>query len=211
MVKKEVKPPLEPKIEYQEQIAEANPGSYQSIRFSKVKYKNNPDLFIDIRLYQRGYNEDGEDVYHPTKKGFQISEKEFKKVVGKYTLLPTTYVHPDIIKKSFDLLYTGHFESAVLQAFKIIEIKVRKKTGATSEDIGVSLIRKAFHPDNGALTDFDLPKSEREAFSNYIAGAFGYYKNACSHRDVEMDFIQAFDRIVVASDLIKAIDRAKKK
>lgn len=207
----EAKPKVEPKIEFQEQISEANSGSYQPIRFSKVKYKNNSDLFIDIRTYQRGYDDDGEDVYYPTKKGFQFSEREFKKIVGKYTILPTTYVHPDIIKKSFDLLNTGQFESAVLQAFKTLEIKLRKKIGATSEEFGVTLIRKAFHPDNGPLTDLELPKSEREAFSNYIAGAFGFYKNPCSHRDVDMDFIQAFERIVVASDLLKAIEKAVKK
>jgi len=71
--------------------------------------------------------------------------------------------------------------------------------------VGSKLIRKAFHPENGPLTDMDLPKAEREAFCNYIAGAFGYYKNPCSHRDVEMNFITAFDRIVVASDLLKVI------
>lgn len=205
------KPKVQPKIEFQEEIAEVNSGSYQPVRFSKVKYKNNPDLFIDIRTYQRGYDDDGEDVYFPTKKGFQFSEREFKKIVGKYTLLPTTYVHPEIIKKSFELLNTGQFESAVFQAFKCLETKLRKKIGATAEEIGVKLIRKAFHPDTGPLTDFELPKSEREAFSNYVAGAFGYYKNPCSHRDIEMDFIQAFDRIVVASDLLKAIDKATKK
>jgi uncharacterized protein (TIGR02391 family) len=208
---KEVKPKVEPKIEFQEQIAEANSGSYQSIRFSKVKYKNNPELFIDIRTYQRGYDDNGENIYFPTRIGFQFTEREFKKIVSKYTLLPTTYVHPEIIKKSFDLLNTGHFDSAVLQAFKILETKLRKKIGATSEEIGVTLIRKAFHPATGLLTDYDLPKSEREAFSNYMAGAYGYYKNPCSHRDVEMDFIQAFERIVVASDLLKTIDKAKKK
>jgi uncharacterized protein (TIGR02391 family) len=208
---KETKPKVGLKIEFQENFAEVNSGSYQPIRFSKVKYKNNPDLFIDIRAYQRGYDDDGEDKYFPTKKGFQFSEREFKKMVGEYTLLPTTYVHPEIIKKSFDLLNTGQFESAVFQAFKCLETKLRKKIGAPAEEIGLKLIRKAFHPDTGSLTDLELPRSEREAFSNYLAGAFGYYKNPCSHRDVEMDFIQAFDRIVVASDLLKAIDKATKK
>jgi len=54
-----------------------------------------------------------------------------------------------------------------------------------------------------------LPKAEREAFCNYIAGAFGFYKNPCSHRDREMDFLSAFDRMVVASDLLKVIENAK--
>ncbi len=65
----------EAKIEYQEFIGEAKSGSYQSIRFSRVKYKNNSETFIDIRIYQRGYDDDGEQVYHPTKKDFNFRKK----------------------------------------------------------------------------------------------------------------------------------------
>ena len=117
-------------------------------------------------------------------------------------------MHPLIVKKSFTLLNTGEFESAVLQAFKTIETKIREKVNATSEEYGIRLIRKAFHPESGPLTDLKLPKGERESFCNYIAGAFGFYKNPCSHRDVELDFSSAFDRIVVASDLLKTIENA---
>lgn len=203
------KPEVEAKIEFQKIIGEANPGSYQPIRFSRVKYKTSPETHIDIRQFQRGYDDDGEDVFFPTKKGFRFLEREFNRVIKEYTLLPKTYVHPKVIKKSFSLLENGEFESAVLQAFKIIETKIREKIDADAKDIGVKLIRKAFNPENGKLADLELPKAEREAFANYIAGAFGYYKNPCSHRDVEMDFISAFDRIVVASDLLKIIDKAK--
>jgi len=51
--------------------------------------------------------------------------------------------------------------------------------------------------------------AEREAFCNYIAGAFGYYKNPYSHMDVKMDSISAFDRIVAESDLLKIIEKPK--
>ena len=122
--------------------------------------------------------------------------------------MPETYVHPVIVEKSFRLLNDSQFESAVLQAFKTIETMIRERIGADQEDIGVKLIRKAFNPENGSLTNYDLPKAERESFCNYIAGAFGYYKNPCSHRDVEMDFISAFERIVVASDLLKIIENS---
>jgi len=61
---------------------------------------------------------------------------------------------------------------------------------------------------SGPLTDHAFPKAERETFCNYMAGAFGYYKNPCSHRDIDMDFISAFERIVVASDLLKVIEES---
>lgn len=199
---------IEAKIEYQKTIGEVKHGGYQPIRFSRVKYKASHETHIDIRQYQRGYDDEGEEEFFPTKKGFRFLEREFNRVIKEYTLLPKTYVHPEIVKKSFSLLESGEFESAVFQAFKTIETSIRNKIGAEAEEIGMKLIRKAFHPENGPLTDYKLPKSEREAFANYIAGAFGYYKNPCSHRDVEMDFISAFDRIVVASDLLKTIEKA---
>lgn len=204
-----MKSEIEAKIEYQEVIGEANPGGYQPVRFSRIKYKAIQEAHIDIRKFQRGYDDEGEEKYFPTKIGFRFPEREFRRVVKEYALMPETYVHPEIVRKSFKLLNDGQFESAVLQAFKTIETKIRKKISAEPENVGVKLIRKAFHPENGPLTDYALPKAEREAFCNYIAGAFGYYKNPCSHRDVEMDFISAFDRIVVASDLLKIIEKSK--
>lgn len=204
-----MKSEIEAKIEYQEVIGEANAGGYQPVRFTRIKYKASPTAHIDIRQFQRGYDDEGEEAFFPTKKGFRFPEREFRKVVKEYALMPETYVHPIIAKKSFSLLNGGQFESAVLQAFKTIETRIREKINASQEEYGVKLIRKAFNPESGPLTDHDLPKAEREAFCNYIAGAFGYYKNPCSHRDIELDFISAFDRVVVASDLLKAIESAK--
>lgn len=199
---------IEEKIEYQQIIGEAKTGSFHPVRFSRVKYKNNDTKFIDIRVYQRGYDDDGEDVYFPTKTGFQFEEKEFEKVVKSWTITPSEYVHPDVMDKSFELLANRQFESAVLQAFKCIEICIRKKANLSQDDYGVKLIRKAFDPQNGALTNYSLPVSEREAMSNFIAGAYGVYKNPCSHRDVEMEFYDAFERIVVASKILKIVEGA---
>lgn len=204
-----MKDEIEAKIEYQEIIGEANPGGYQPVRFTRVKYKASPTAHIDIRQFQRGYKDEGEEAFFPTKKGFRFPEREFRRVVKEYTLMPETYVHPLIVKKSFSLLNAGQFESAVLQAFKTIETRIREKINASEEQYGIKLIRKAFHPESGPLTDPKLPKAEREAFCNYIAGAYGFYKNPCSHRDIELDFLTAFDRIVVASDLLKTIENAK--
>jgi uncharacterized protein (TIGR02391 family) len=191
-----MKSEIEAKIEYQRKIAEANSGGYRPVRFTRIKYKASPESHIDIRQYQRGYDEDGEEAYYPTKVGFRFLESEFRRVIKEYTLIPESYVHPLILKKSLRLLKGEHYESAVLQAFKVLETSVRKLVGAPADEVGISLFRRAFHPDSGPLTDMSLPKAEREAFSHYISGAFGYYKNACSHRDVNMSFISAFLKIV---------------
>lgn len=201
-----MKSEIEAKIEFQEIIAEAKPGSYQPIRFTRIKYKESPTAHIDIRRFQRAPDDDGEDVFHPTKIGFRFPESEFRRVLKEYALMPETYVHPYIAKKSFKLLNDGEFDSAVLQAFKAIETRIRAMIAASLEEYGVKLIRKALNAKTGDLADYELPLSEREAFCNYAAGAFGYYKNPCSHRDLELDTVSAFERIVVASDLIKQIE-----
>ncbi|MBE3112512.1 MAG: TIGR02391 family protein, partial [Acidobacteria bacterium] len=119
-----------------------------------------------------------------------------------------TYVHPAIVKTSFGLLNSGHLDSAVLKAFKAVEMAIRKLVKARADDVGVTLIRRAFHPESGPLSDMSLPKAERESLSHYLAGAFAYYRNPCSHRDVGLDFLSTFERIVVASDLLKIVERA---
>ena len=50
-----------------------------------------------------------------------------------------------------------------------------------------------------------IRESYDDGIFNYMAGAFGFYKNPCSHRDVDMDFIQAFERIFLSNYLLKII------
>ena len=199
---------IKEKIERQDIIGEAKAGSYQPIRFTRVKYKGSDATYIDIRMYQRGYDDEGNDVYHPTKKGFHFPETEFKKVVERWTIMPSAYIHPNVMDKSFELLSTRQFDSAVLQAFKCIEIAIREKGRFSDEDYGVSLIRKAFNSQAGLLTDYSVSVAEREALAHFIAGAYALYKNPCSHKDVKMDFYDAFERIVVASKIMKIVEEA---
>ena len=200
---------IEAKIEFQEEIGEANSGGYQPVRFSRVKYKASPSAHIDIRRFQRGYDDEGDEACYPTKVGFRFPEREFRKVVEKYTLMPQSYVHPILIKKCFSLLESGEFDSAVMQAFKAIEVVTREKIGAPNDMFGERLLKKAFNADDGKLTNMSLPKSERCAFLSYITGAFSFYRNSSAHRDLDLDFVSTFDRIAVASDLIKAIEDAE--
>jgi len=200
---------IEAKIEFQEEIGEANSGGYQPVRFSRVKYKASPTAHIDIRRFQRGYDDDGEEQYFPTKVGFRFPEREFRQVVKKYAVMPESYVHPIIVKKCFSLLNSGEYESAVIQAFKAIETTTREKIGAPADMFGERLLKKAFNPEDGILTNHNLPRAEKFAFLNYITGAFSFYRNSSSHRDIELDFVSSFDRIAVASDLLKAIEEAE--
>jgi hypothetical protein len=73
------------KIERQELIGEVQIKSYEVVRLSRIKYIGNDYNFIDIRMYQRGYSEHSvEDVYYPTKRGAQLREDLFLKLVDAH-------------------------------------------------------------------------------------------------------------------------------
>lgn len=74
-------------IESQEMIKEVQTKGFEVVRLSRVRYRDNPYVFIDLRYFNRGFGEDGEEVFHPTTKGVQIKEELFLKLVNQTVLL----------------------------------------------------------------------------------------------------------------------------
>ncbi|MGA2172723.1 MAG: TIGR02391 family protein [Sedimentisphaerales bacterium] len=198
-------------IEFQELLAESNPGGAYNIRLTRVKYRDNPQPCMDIRTFQRGCDSEGENVYHPTKKGVQLSEDSFQRLISKWKLIPEKLLHREILNRAYHLFLAGEFESAVIQAFKAVEVRVREAAGLQPEDVGTKLMRKAFDPENGPLTDQAVPLAEREALAHLFASGIGLYKNPCSHRHVEMDYHESFEMLNLASHLMKQVDLAIEK
>ncbi|MFO8012698.1 MAG: TIGR02391 family protein [Phycisphaerae bacterium] len=201
------KPSPKPKIERQEVIAETGRRSYEMLRLTRVKYEKNPYTFVDVRLFQRGYNDSGDESYYPTKKGVQLKEKQFQRLIGKWTLVPSLLFHPLILKKAYPSLGREEFDTAVFHAFKTVEVRVREMSGLPSDLVGTALMRKAFDVDSGPLTDGSAPRAEREARSHLFAGAIGSYKNPHSHREVQLTFNEAFEMLLIASHLLQILDR----
>jgi len=201
-----------PKIEFQEILAETSRRSYEMLRLSRVKYIGNPHIFLDLRIFQRGYDFQSDDeVYFPTKHGVQFKEEQFQSLMGKWTLTPVLLFHPLIIKKSYSSLKKEDYDTAVFNAFKAVEIRVRELSRLPNEVVGVDLMRKAFAPDNGPLVNKTAPKAEREALSHLFSGAIGCYKNPHSHREVQLSFNDAFEMLLVASHLLSILDKIAEK
>lgn len=58
-----------------------------------------------------------------------------------------------------------------------MEVKVRELAGGGFEnDYGVPLMRKAFHPESGPLTNKDETIAERDALMQLFAGSIGRFK-----------------------------------
>lgn len=120
---------------------------------------------------------------------------------------PKSLLHPAIADKVWKALARGELEDAVFAAFKAVEIAVRDAAKMGPSDVGVKLMRKAFDPENGPLTDKHKPESEREALAHLFVGAIGSYKNPHSHRTVTItDVRDAQEMVMLASRLLGIVD-----
>jgi|LGVE01.1.fsa_nt_gb uncharacterized protein (TIGR02391 family) len=184
-------------IELEEIIAESPRRSYEVVRLTRLKYVDNPYTFIDLRVFQRGWDEDKE-VYHPTKRGVQFREELFQELIGKWTLVPSLLFHPLVMEKAWPAITADDFDTAVFKAFKAVEVRVRDACDLPDSTVGTTLMRKAFDPASGPLTDMSVPRAEREARSHLFTGCIGLYKNPHSHRDVQLGFNESFEMLLLA-------------
>ena len=101
----------------------------------------------------------------------------------------------------------SEYDVAVFQAMKAVEVSVREAAGMPDSAIGVKLMREAFAPGKGTLTDLAAEAGEQVARMELFAGAIGSYKNPQSHRDVTLDNPEeAIEIIMLANHLLRIVD-----
>jgi uncharacterized protein (TIGR02391 family) len=113
--------------------------------------------------------------------------------------------HSDIAVLVVDRFKQGFLDEAVLNAYKVVEEKLRAVTGSYEAD-GMELIRLAFHPNTGLLADFRLLPAEKEGFHQLVRGAFLTYRNSSAHRFRFSDYEEAFDAVVLANRIYLTIE-----
>jgi uncharacterized protein (TIGR02391 family) len=128
-------------------------------------------------------------------------------------LLPKELLNRKIADAVWGAFTRGEFDGAAFQAMKGVEVAVRTAAGLGTEFIGVKLMRTAFAPEGGQLTDMTAEGGERVGRMELLAGAIASYKNPHSHRDVNLDDpYEALEIIFLANHLLRIVDgRAKAK
>ena len=117
-------------------------------------------------------------------------------------------LHPKIREDVWALYHRGKYDTAVFEAMKAVEVAVRKGAlGVDASLLGVKLMRAAFKPDTGPLTDLTVDGGEQVARMELFAGAIGSYKNPQSHRHVALnDPDETAEIIMLANHLLRIVD-----
>lgn len=140
----------------------------------------------------------------------RASEFESKHDYQQFVLakkLNKNLLHHTIADQVWQAMNRGDYAVAVFSAMRAVEISVRDASGLPESEIGVNLVRKAFHKNDGPLTNHEQGDAEREALIQLFAGAIGSYKNPHSHRNVPMnDAGEAIEIVMLASHLLRIVD-----
>lgn len=122
-------------------------------------------------------------------------------------MLAKETLHPRIADVVWSSFLRGQFDVAAFQAMKGVEVSVRAAAGYDDSLLGYDLMRKAFAPKSGPLTDMNSEPGERQGRADLFAGAIASYKNPQSHRDVNLEDPQeALEIIMLANHLLRIVD-----
>ena len=146
-------------------------------------------------------------LYFVTRRGQRLKTVADYATFRHSTLFPRSAIHPAIEQNVYSEFLRGDYESAVFKAFREVEIAVKAAaSGLDPKLYGIDLMRKAFHPENGPLTDPNEPPAEREALLALFAGAIGRFKNPPSHRHVPLTSPQeTVELLQFASHLLRVV------
>jgi uncharacterized protein (TIGR02391 family) len=144
--------------------------------------------------------------FYISRRGRRIAQEKKFKDFRQANLLPKRFLHPVIAQKTWSAFVRGEYDTAVFQAFKQVEVAVLAAAQLPENLYGTDLMRKAFHPTSGPLTDQNAQPAEREGAANLFAGSIGSYKNPVSHRNVAVGAEEAAEMIILASHLLRIVD-----
>ncbi|MBS6274775.1 MAG: TIGR02391 family protein [Actinomycetaceae bacterium] len=151
--------------------------------------------------------------HQPPSRYMQYTEIRYSKVpvprVSPVRRLTIQNLHPRVIEAAGALFADGHFDTAISEAFKSLEIRVRGLIG--SQQSGVKLVGEAFGGDKPKLNISRLNgqsgKDEQEGFLALFRGAMLAVRNPHAHEaPAEVDAQEALEYLGFASLLHRRLD-----
>ncbi len=133
--------------------------------------------------------------------------KSLNAAKAEATLRLHVNLHPALAEARLNF-ERGSYQTAVFEATRQVEIRVRELSELGDDRYGVVLMRAAFNSDTGPLATGQM-KAEQDAIASLFAGAIGAFKNASSHRVVHFDDpTEAADIVHLADLLLRIAERA---
>ena len=151
----------------------------------------------------------GEPNYVRTlsRRALQLAREPNPRRVLSARRIPKDSLHPTIREDVWSLYHRGKYDTAVFEAMKAVEVAVRAASHLPDSLLGVKLMRGAFAPSSGPLTEVATDGDEQVARMELFAGAIGSYKNPHSHRNVALDDPdEAAEIIMLANHLLRIVD-----
>jgi len=120
-------------------------------------------------------------------------------------------IHPDIVSVSMKLFDNGHYSQATFEAFKYLDVQVKKLSGIN--DSGYRLMMAAFAEASPKIKLTDMVTSsdidEQIGFKFMFAGVMSAIRNPRGH-DITSDPIdRCLDHLSVASVLLRRMEERK--
>ena len=152
----------------------------------------------------------GSQSFFITRRGRTLIDRGAFEAYRRATVLPRSLLHPRIDARVYPSFLRGAYDTAVFEALREVEVAVRDAAGFGHEKYGRVMMREAFAPSTGPLTDRTALVPEQESMAELFAGVVGLYKNASSHRTGTInDPVTASEIIMLGSHLLKLIDARK--